>query len=764
MNFDSPGSILGEVTQMLLAQQTTMRNRTLICRLFNGEAPSTDEERRAENLKTNVNWLEATRIASNATNQLNAAFFKGDRFFSVTLDKGEVRKRATYSASITKYINRELKRSSLYRASRESAHAQVVLHGPGPQVWRNRRCPIPDVAGLDDIIVPSGTLTSLENLDRFAIHREMTWHQLYDQTQGAYADPGWNTNYVTALLHKMFNTGVVPVYQGNRWMYPEKLAEDIKEGAAQAASSSLPKVMAYDFFYRNEDTDKWNRRMILDYGSIAPDDIGESDPLRTQQSFIYEKDDYADEVGELVHWYFGNCSNVAPYRYYSVRSIGYLLYGPCRMQNMIRNRVADHLMQSLLTLFRNVSDDNREKLQMIDLQNYGVMPDGVSMVPANERHTADWNLILMSLNQNRQLMAESAQGFLPDTIAGEDKVMTAQEFIGRMNMSISLTSAVMSQLSNQSVGEYREICRRFCIKDNPDPMAKRFRENIKKDGVPMDMLDIDAWEVIPEHSSGGGNKAAELNITQATMQEIFPLADPDGQRLIARKRYLALTDNPDEAMLVFPDAPQPPSDDVQYAQVAYTVLMLGVPFAKKEGVNHVAYTGMLMQMMNVTLGQVQQAAEQPQGLAIAADKIVGLFNVATHVQEEINIIGRVDSQVDKAKIMFKALTEMMTALQQVASKLMASEQQQQGGVSPETQAKIQERMLLAENQAQLDAMKAQGKEERSDVKFHSENMRRNAMVSADNERKMIATAADVAAKDLITAAEISRPRPETTSK
>jgi hypothetical protein len=115
MNFESPNALLGEAQSMLEANQTVMRNRTLINRLFNGEPPHTEAERMAENIKVNVNWLEATRIAANATNQLNNAFFRGGRFFSVIVDKGDPRKRHQYAASITKLRTRP---TTVARASR----------------------------------------------------------------------------------------------------------------------------------------------------------------------------------------------------------------------------------------------------------------------------------------------------------------------------------------------------------------------------------------------------------------------------------------------------------------------------------------------------------------------------------------------------------------------------------------------------------------------------------------------------------------------
>jgi len=57
MNFDSVQVLLTECDMMLQSQQTVMRNRTLINKIFNGESPFTEEEQRSENLKSNVNFL-----------------------------------------------------------------------------------------------------------------------------------------------------------------------------------------------------------------------------------------------------------------------------------------------------------------------------------------------------------------------------------------------------------------------------------------------------------------------------------------------------------------------------------------------------------------------------------------------------------------------------------------------------------------------------------------------------------------------------------
>lgn len=749
---------------MLLAKQPVMANRAKINSLFNGDAPDTEQERREQNLKTNANWLEGTRIISNATNQLNNALTKGDRYFTVRLDVGPAHMRSIWGEEITLGINKELKRCRDYKSTRESANAQVALHSIGPVVWRNRRSVVPDVCGIDDLLMPASTLTSFTNLDRFAIYREMTWGQLYDQSQGDFKDSGWNKDYITALLAALYKTPLQPTYQGNRWLFPEKIQEDIKEGSSQMGASSLPKFLAWDFFFRNEETGKWNRRMIPDYANIAVGQMkGDRLPINQNQDFVYSRDDYADSWQEIFHCYIGNCSNVAPYRCDSSRSIGYLLYGVCMVQNKLRNRLYDHMFQQLLTWFRNVSEDHREKIGLIDLQNFGILPDGVSMVTAGERHVADWNLILMGLNQGRQLMSESSAGFIPDAAGESEKAMTAREVMVRQAAAVTMTSAVLNQLGEQSKYEYREICRRFCIKDNRDPMAVRFRKRLQERGIPLAILDAERWDVIPEQTVGGGNKASELMVTESLMQEMYPISGPDGQRIIARRRYLALTDNADEALMVVPEAPAPPSDDVQYAQMAYSILMLGLPFQVKEGANLIAYTGTLLGLMNMNMQQAQAVMQQPQGLPIAADRIAGLFNVAQHAQQQIQLIGQDKNRLPVAKQLFKALNEMMGNLQNMAKQLQALEQQQaqqQGGIDPETQARIQAMMMTAQTQNQITSDKAQKKQQEKDIAFMAENRRKDLMAHTDAQRKLLSTHADVVAKDLTTRGELLRQQQE----
>lgn len=752
MKFQTAAEILTTISQMQYATQSSQGNRAKVNRLFNGDAPWSDAERRANRLNTAFNFLEPTRIAANSRYQIYNAFFTPGTFFDIRVDYGPPHKKQLWSACMTTYVNQQLRRSSQFRSALKQAHAQTVLHGPGPSLWPTRSRPAPNAIGVDDVLVPAGTLADMSNLDCLAIYREWTWSQLDDLTSGPAVDQGWNRSYVRALLKSLYKQPLQPLYQGNRWLFPEKIAEDIKENASAFAASSLGKLLAWDFYYRDEASGKWNRRILLDYNSI---------PVETRRTlktpdFIYRRDDYASNWSEIIHWFIGNCSNVAPFRYYSIRSIGYLMYGIGLLQNMFRCRIADHAMQSLLTWFRNVSEDDRERLEDIQLQHLGIFPDGVSMVGANERYTADWNLIGGQLQQLRQLMAESSSNFLPDiAVEGDKPAMTATESLIRNNASVTLTSAVLNELYDQAEPFYREICRRFCLKGNSDPMAVKVRQLMREDEIPLSVLDVDSWEITPNRIMGGGNRAVELTTARALFESRGAFG-PQGSMIATRRYVLALTNDADITKEMVPDEPEI-SDSAVLANAAFGTLMEGVPFVNAPGINQVDYIETMLQLLAAGMAPLEALQEQPSAIAVNAERIAGLVNVAQNIEEHISILAQDDSERERVREYSQLITQAMQQLKAYGQRLGEMEQaqaEQQQGLTPEAQAKIISAQIVAENKAQLDAAKAAQKAQHKDAQFIADQERKNAETAAELQRKAVTVAADVAAKDLTTRAEL----------
>lgn len=761
--YNSAAAILTSISAMQWATQGVQLNRSKINRLFNGDAPWTEAERRANRLNTNFNWLEGTRIAANARSQMYNAFFSPGDFFDIKLDAYSgipTHKRDGWSRCMTNYINRELRRDKRFRSSLEQAHAQVVLHGPGPSLWRNPTSPTPDTLGVDDILVPAGTLADMSNLDCLSIYREWTWSQLYDLTHGSQVDKGWNTPYIDSILASLYKQPLQPPYQGNRWLFPEKIAADAKENASLYAASALGKVLAWEFYYRDEENGHWNRRIILDYDNIQPEGL-KADLQRAKPEFLYSKDDYAEDWSSILHWFMGNCSNVAPFRYYSIRSIGYLLYGVCLTQNTVRCRMTDHILQSLLTWFRNVSEDDRERLEDIQLHHLGIFPDGLSMVTAQERYTADWNLIGMGLQQNRQLMAESATSFLPDiAVEGDKPAMTATESLIRNNASVTLTSAVLNQLYNQSEPFYREICRRFALGRDSDPMTKRILAQMKEDNIPREVLTkhLANAEITPNRMMGGGNKAVELTTARALF-EARGAFGPQADGPIKRKYALALTNDPQFVRELVPEVQQISSSAV-LAQFAFGSLMEGVPVVQRGGLNEVDYIDTLIQMMAAAMKPLEALQEQPTALAVNAERIAGLVNVGAHIEQHIQALAADEQERETVRNFQNDVNGLMQQLKAYAERVTEMEQAQAHGngasaIEAETHAKLAAMQTLAEAKAQIATLQAQLKAQHKDAAFIQEQERKDAATTQELRRKEVLTHAEVAASHDRAAADVA---------
>lgn len=636
-------------------------------------------------------------------------------------------------------------------------------------MWRSRKTPVSFSKGVEDVLVPAGTHADMSDLDYLSVYNEWTWAQLYEMTQGPAVDPGWNKPYIEKLLTSLHKQPLQPLYQGNRWLFPEKIAEDVKENASAWSGSALARLLVWDFYFRDGKTGRWNRRVLLDYNNLSPEGLrSDFSPERQAPDFLYTKDGYADDWSQMIHWFTGNCSNVAPFRYYSIRSVGYLLYGVCLYQNRLRCKLADHVEQQLLNIFRNVSEDDRERLENWILHNMGVLPDGVSFLGANDRHTADWGLIEGALNQNRQLMAESATSFLPDiAVEGDKPAMTATESLIRNQASVTLTSAVLNQLYEQSEPFYREILRRFFADKNDDPMVKRVRERLREDGVPDELLNIEFWDVVPNRVMGGGNKAVELT-TARSLFEIAPRlaqVNPDALRLTSKDLVLALTDDAQKADLLVPDDPNTVDNSSAVAAAsAFGTLMEGVPYPSPKGLNQVQYIGTLMQLMAEAMKPLEAMVSQPQMISAAAEKIAGLVNTGAHVQEHIQLLAMDETFKQEAAEAQRTLQQLMLELKGYGERLSEAEQaaaQQQGGLSPEAQGKIIEMQTLAQAKAQImqqqAAIKQQAmatKEQRRDIDFAAEQERKTASTAAEIQRKAVQTQADIEAQDLKTRADL----------
>src|SRR6267142_1117090 len=263
--FESASEVENLVWTLQLADYPRSENRALINSLMNGQAPWSRAQAEQLNLSVNVNFLEGTTFAHDARRQFSSAFQKPGNFFNVKLDCGPIHKRGEWSAIITKEINKPLKRSLPYFEGLRSTWANVVLHGIGPSVWYDCERWCPRAKSVDDLLVPSNTLVSLENLWMFGVRESYTPLELKRMTSGPNVDKGWNMELVDICLKKTEEEVLTFGIPYKDILSPERQVERIKENSGLYAADSLSTIDTISFFFWDDSKKKagWRKRIVL---------------------------------------------------------------------------------------------------------------------------------------------------------------------------------------------------------------------------------------------------------------------------------------------------------------------------------------------------------------------------------------------------------------------------------------------------------------------------------------------------------------------
>ncbi len=775
MKFDNAEVIESICYQLRQADYTRGKNRTLINNLFNGFPPYTDDEVEANNVEVNVNFLEGTRLSHDARAQFYQSMLKPGNFFTSKTDWGAVHKRQEAGVIVTQERTRFMKKSMTYIESTRSQIAQNILHGIAPTSWRDDEFWCPYSIGISDCLVPSGTLLTMENLPFFAIYRSLTAPEMIKLTQAGRLDPAWNKPMLKACIKWVDKESQTLMY--NNWpevWSPEKTAERVKGDGGFYYGDQVPTINVFDFYFWNDSgkVSGWNRRMILDAWSMPEESqiaYGDKAPTPTRRKggvyddykkhFLYNPDDrkVACNREEIVNWMFADLSAVAPFRYHNVRSLGFLLYAVCNLQNRMRCKFNEAVFEQMMMYFRITSEDDLQRALKVDLINRGFIDDSIKFIPPNERYQLDHNLALLGLQQNQNLISSHSSSYTAQPQAGQqdNKQRTKFEVMADVNAMQSLVSAALAQAYMYKTPEYREIARRFFIKDSKDPDVRQFQANCIRRGVdPKLLYNPEAWEHEPERVMGAGNKTMEMAIAQQLM-EYRNLYDPEPQRQILRDVTLAITDDPGRAQALVPENPIKITDSVHDAQLAAGTLMQGLPVAVKTGINHIEYVDTLIATLTFMVQSVLKG-----GLP-SPDKLTGMFNMLQHIGQHINIIAQDKNEQQRVREygdQLKNIGNEMKGIAQRVQEQMQAQAQQGPQQDPEAQAKIQSMMMQAKTKSDIQKGTHAQRTAQKQIAFEREQMRKDAQFQQELKQEQIRTAAELHLTDAETANQIELER------
>jgi hypothetical protein len=710
MKFNDPREVDQVTYEMRLADYPRGLNRARINELLNGWPPYSEQEVQENQIEINVNSLEGTRIAHDGRSQFYQAFLKPGNYFKATTDSGPVHKRQKYNTAFTKLVNRPMKLSLDYFECMRSRFALDVAHGIGPAAWPNGDAWCPDAVGIEDMLIPANTLLTMKNLPFFAVYRSYTAPELIRLTKlTSKADPAWNMKLVDACLEWIDRE--TQALMGNNWpevWAPEKASERVKGDGGFYAGDQVPTIDTFDFYFLDLDHEEpgWRRRIILDSWSApagppkhitisrksgAPYDDGKN-------QFLYDSGDrcFAKKREELMSFQFADLSAVAPFRYHSVRSLGFLLYAVCHIQNRLRCKFNECVFEALMMYFRVKSMEDVQRGLKLNLINKGFIDESFQFIPAAERFQVNAGLVELGLKENASLISANSSSYTPTQNYSQGGVeKTKFQVMAESSTVTSLISAGLTQAYKYQQFEYREIVRRFCRPNSQDHDVRVFRAAALKAGIPEKLLVPEAWEIEPERVMGAGNKTMEMAIAEWLMANREKY-DPEPQREILRNVTTAVTDDPAMADRLVPEIPHI-SSSIHDAQLSIGSLMTGAPMAIKSGVNREETVAALL----VSMQAIVQRIEQTGGVG-TKEEIIGLQNVAKHIAENIQSLATDPTMKQKVKQFGDALGKIMNMVKAFAQRLqqqMQAAAQKNGQGDPKDAAKVQAMMMQAKVKA-----------------------------------------------------------------
>lgn len=755
MRFDSPGRVEQIIWQMRLAEVPRAENRTVLNRMYNGQPPYEEATAEENGVQVNRNFLEGVNLLAQGRRQFNNAFLKPGNFFNVTLDSGPVHKRRPWSKIITRNLNRVLKRSPDYMEYLRAAGANTILHGIAPANWKSRTAPFPCALGVDDLMVPSETRIDFSNLDHFAIFRQYSPSTLYGLTHGPKVDKGWQMEVVNRELKACAETYQKSAYSAAYQFQPEKIEELIKQDIGFWGTDAAPTIDCWDFYFREDDDgDGWYRRVVLDCSMSATEGGGK---FEAKNTWLYTsgKRKYADSLRNILHCQFGDTSAVAPFRYHSVRSLGYMLWGVCELQNRIRCKLSESVFEQFMWFFRVPNDGSFQRLKKATFSHLGVIPEGISFVPSDERFKPDHQLINLQLSQNRQLMGENAASFTQDFRQGGEQEMTATETMARVNAVNALVSGMLNLAYAYETYQYRETCRRFCLKNAQHSEVKKFRLACLKEGVPEEMLDSDRWEVEPERVLGAGNKTLEIAQAQQLLQ-MRPTLGAEAQQTVDHIAVEAFTDDPALAENLVPiEGRQKLSQAKEAAMLAVGTIMQGgvVQFSEEHNRRD------LIETLLLEMALIVQRIVSTGGMA-TQQEVSGLQNMGMHIEQQLQLVAQDKGEQERAKQYADQLGNLMNAVKGFEQRL--AEQQQAAGASANGEAQAETAAKLKNDEVMAQAKAANARESHAQktaqrqVQFEAGQKQKEDEHQLEMRRQMEAQQVEDLAMGAKTAAEIQR--------
>lgn len=730
-SYKTPDDVLKTIRAGDDAEESRGDNRVLINRAANNEPLITKEDADKIGMKIYTRWGEMMNALSHARRQYMSNFMSPATFFRVSIPKAPEPDRAMWEGIITETLNEKLKegeRAHEYFELHRSRWSAVVSHGIGPMMWEDFYGWCPRYVAIEDLRIPTDTELSFRNLSWFAVRFSYTPGELsrkaFSKSEGKFS---WDPKAVANLLSKI--SEVQTTMAENNYdisTVPEKFEELRKQNGGYWDGDAMPTINLWHF-YHEDDNGKWNLKVVPEF------DSGDTE----KDSFVCQSTTpIADSWRNILHVQFGDLNNKAPFLYHSVRSLGYALYEPCYWTDFVRCRLLQHVLDQFNILLKISDPVDRARASIQAFQNLGVIKPGVSIVPQTERHQVNAALIESTLAQTKQLQAEASTSYTQQVDTGTQKEQTAFETGVKVQQTNAMLSGLMLVAFLYEKFAYKEICRRFCLKNSDDPDVVSFQKQCKDEGVPIAWMTVDKWRIEPTSPLGNGNPTMAY-VESENALKLRPMLDPSAQQEALFDAAVQMVGSSRASRWVKRNA-NAVSDAKAAASNAFPILMLGLPPQIPEGLNVIDQIQTLLGLAGAYAVKIEKTTKIP-----SPQELAGLQNASAFVASLIKRASGDQANEPRVKDFAHQWSQLNNEIKKLQQHLMAAmqKQQQQNGNGEiqksmmETQAKIAGKTAETKQKLMAKELAERQKLRHKDTAFSADQQRQNFKTLADAARQ-----------------------------
>ena len=741
MNFSTADKIDSVIDSMKQGELTRSSSRALLNEFFNGKALWTEAEAEANHILVTFNDKQGSVLLHNARAQYESAFMKQAQFFKVSIPDAPEKNQRDWEQTITRLINKPIVNSNPFFHTQDSVFGGVCLHGMGGKMWPDKYSWKPAGKFVQDILIPTDTEITMENLQYFAVRRKMRPGELFKYTffrKKENIDRGWNLPAVRKILDNYKDINQNP--QNYDWSdTPEQMAELYKQNMSFYDSDSAPVIWFWDFYYREEESEEpgWYRKLMLDRDTVIS---GVNDDGDTTQIIYDGRKPFAADLGEIIHFQFGDGNNVPPFMYHSIRSLAFLTYELLWTMNRLRCQWTQHVFEQMLTIFRIADPADKSRLEQVVFDApWGIIPEGLNFVTAQERFTVDPNLVAGLKDEYATLVGNSTSAYTqsPANVMKNER-QTKFEMQALMMQVSQLMQSLLSRAYRQETFSYREIARRFTLEKTTDFECKKFQQKCLEAKIPRKWLDIERWDIEIEQTLGGGNRAMEVAQADTLMSKVN-MFDPHAQAEIKHDWALAVTNNPKKARRIAPpDAIQNVSDATKQAEVDFNTCMNGVMPEMREGLNHIEQITRLLKSMGAVIKNIQQSG----GVGTPA-QVQGLQLAGAVTEQHIKILAQDPEEAQRVKQFSDLLGKLMNFVKafQQRQQEAAKKAQEQNGAGQN--GELAKNLIEAKTKSKIAEASAAQKLKHKDVALAATERRKDVQTAAQIKRDNAKALAEV---------------------